>query len=298
MSWEDTFHSWSSPPGETEKSKMENAEAAIKKAIANHEQLSEMDITVFAQGSYKNRTSVRQDSDVDVCTRLNSTFFERYPEGKTREDYGNAEGSIEYASYKNLVQEALYDYFGYENVTSGNKAFDIHSNSYRVDADVVAAFAYRHYYGDGEEDYIKPVGIAFDTNEDKRIINWPYQAYDNGVSKQSSTNQRYKKMVRIVKKLRNKMQDDNIAVAHNVASFLIESMVWNVPNKEFGKDRYYDDVRAVLASCFNLTLSDDVCKNLCEVNDRKYLFHSVQQWTRESAHDFFNAAWNYIGFKD
>lgn len=297
MSWEDTFRSWATPPGQTEKTKMENAETAIKKAIANHKRLSEMDISIFAQGSYNSNTSVKQDSDVDICIRLNSTFFVRYPEGKTRESYGNIEGSISFAEYKNLVQEALNNYFGSQYVTRGNKAFDIHSNSYRVDADAVPAFAYRYYYGDGVDDYRDPVGIAFDTDKGVRIINWPHHVYNNGVSKQSETSQRYKKMVRILKKLRNKMQDENITASHNVASFLIESMVWNVPSDKFGKDDYYDDVRAIMANCFNSTLKDDACKEFCEVNDIKYLFHSSQPWSREQAHNFFDAAWNHVGFK-
>ena len=297
MSWEDTFRSWGTPPGQTEKTKMENAEAAVKKAIANHRRLSEMDISIFAQGSYRSNTSVKQDSDVDICICLNSTFFERYPEGKTRKDYGNIEGSIDFATYKNLIQEALNNYFGYQYVTRGNKAFDIHSNSYRVDADVLPAFAYHYYYGDGGKDYIYPVGVAFNTDKGVRIINWPHQSCNNGVSKQEETNQRFKKMVRIVKKLRNKMQEENISGSHDIASFLIESMAWNVPSNELGKDNYYDDMRAVIANCFNFTLSDDACKNLCEINDIKYLFYPSQPWNKERAHNFFDAAWNYIGFK-
>ena len=65
---------------------MRNTENAIKNAIQKDYKLSQMDISVFAQGSYKSRTSIRQDSDVDVCVRLNSIFFERYPKGKTREN--------------------------------------------------------------------------------------------------------------------------------------------------------------------------------------------------------------------
>lgn len=297
MSWEDTFRSWGGPPGQTEKEKMENTETAIKKAIENDSKLSAMDISVFAQGSYKARTSIRQNSDVDVCVRLNSTFFTRYPDGKTDSDYRNSEGSINFADFKNLVETALKNYFGSDKVTRGNKAFDIHSNSYRVDADVVPAFAYRHYSGDGEEDYIKPVGIGFLTDKGIRINNWPKQAYENGTAKQNNTGERYKKMVRIVKKLRNKMQEDKITTALNVPSFLIESLVWNAPDNGFNHDDYYDDVRHVIADCFNKTIKDEDCKGLCEVNDIKYLFHSSQPWNRTQAHSFLSAAWDYVGFE-
>ena len=297
MNWEDTFRSWGGPPGQTEKEKMENTENAIKNAIQKDDKLSQMDISVFAQGSYKSRTSVRQDSDVDVCVCLNSTFFTHYPEGKSDEDFGNFEGSISFPEFKNLIETALKNYFGSDKVIRGNKAFDIHSNSYRVDADVVPAFAYRYYDGDGEDDYIKPAGIGFLTDKGIRINNWPKQAYENGVSKQSNTGERYKKMVRVMKKMRNKMQEDNITSASNVPSFLIESMVWNVPDNGFNSDNYYDDVKYVVANCFNKTIKDEDCKEMCEINDIKYLFHSSQPWNRAQAHSFFDAAWDYVGFE-
>lgn len=294
---EDTFVSWSNPPGQTEKDRMDNAETAIKKAIASNSRLASMDITVFSQGSYSANTCVRQDSDVDVCVRLNSTFFTRYPEGKKDSDYGNSAGSISFSDYKDLIHQALNDYFETKYVTRGNKAFDIHSNSYRVDADVVPAFAYRYYYGNSEEDYTNPVGIAFDTDNGKRIKNWPDQTYSNGVDKNNATSRRYKKVIRILKNLRNKMQDDKIAAANDIASFLIESLVWNTPNKGFGHDSLTDDVRYVLAHTFNETISDEKCSEWGEVNELKYLFNRLQPWTREQAHSFLSAAWDYIGFE-
>jgi len=297
MNWEDTFRSWGSPPGKTEREKMENTETAIKKAIDKDEVLSKMHISVFAQGSYKSRTSIKQDSDVDICVCLNSTFFTRYPDGKTREDYSNTVGSITFAKFKNLIEQALKNYFGTSEVTRGNKAFDVHSNSYRVDADVLAALAYRYYYGEKESDYRQPTGVGFLTDKGIRINNWPKQAYQNGVKKQSVTGERYKKMVRIIKRLRNEIQDKSISVAQNVPSFLIESLVWNVSDGGFNHDNYYDDVRYVVADCFNKTLTDENCKDLCEVNGIKYLFYSSQPWTRTQAHDFFDVAWDYIGFK-
>lgn len=297
MSWEDTFSLWSQPPGQTEQDKMNNAETAIKKAIANNDRLSDMDITVFTQGSYKANTSVKQDSDVDVCVRLNSTFFIRYPEGKNDSNYNVIDGSINFYEYKNLVGEALNDYFGSKYVTRGSKAFDIHSNSYRVDADVLPAFSYRYYHDDGLDNYIQPVGVAFDTDKGARIINWPDQTYSNGVDKNKATSLRYKKVIRILKNLRNKMQEDKIVAANDIASCLIESLVWNTPNEGFGHSSLTADVRNVLAHTFNDTRSDVTCNIWGEVNEVKYLFRPSQPWSRTQAHNFLSAAWDYIGFK-
>ena len=297
--WEDTFTSWAKGPGTTEQAKCEHAESAIRKALAANERLADMDISVFAQGSYRNRTNVKQDSDVDICVRLNTTFFPEYPPGKTREDFGIGPGSITFRDYKSLVETALRDYFGSDTVHRGNKAFDIHANTYRVDADVVATFEHRRYSGgrnpDGSHHYLS--GIGFNTDGGKLILNWPDQAYDNGVQKHTATGRRYKKLIRIFKRLRNLMQEERIPAAENIASCLIDALVWNVPDDRFGAETYGVDVRSVLAITFNATLNDETCSEWREASELKFLFRGSQPWTREQAHAFLSAAWDYLGFE-
>lgn len=297
MSWEDTFRSWGAAPSATEQQKMENAETAIRKAVKADPKLSAMDISIIRQGSYRSRTNVRQDSDVDIAVCLHSTFFPHYPPGKTKEHYNNIDATISYADYRGLVATAMSNYFGAQNTSLGNKAIDIHSNTYRVDADVVPTFAYRHYNGEGVDDYIQPTGVGFDAKDRGRIINWPEQTYQNGLDKHEQTNQRFRKMVRIVKRLRNHMQEKGIKEANDVGSFLIESMTWNAPSTAFGHDTYHADVREVLAHSSNLTLLNGSHATLREVNNIKLLFGTHQAWTREQAHAFFSKAWDYLGLQ-
>jgi hypothetical protein len=88
-----------------------------------------------------------------------------------------------------MVSDALVGYFGSEGVTPGNKAFDVHENTYRIDADVVATFEHRRYSGslnpDGTHNYLS--GVAFDPDDGARIINWPEQNYTNGVARNDAT---------------------------------------------------------------------------------------------------------------
>lgn len=296
--WEDSFWSWAKGPGDTEKEKCERAEAAIRKAIDAHEELSAMNISVFPQGSYRHKTNVRADSDVDICVRLNTTFFTDYPPGKTHGDFGNEDGSITFAAYRNLVQTALTDYFGDDVVTRGDKAFNIHENTYRIDSDVVAAFEHRRYrYRDDGTSY-HVSGIGFDTDGGKRIINWPERNYSNGLEKHNETGKRFRKVVRVLKHLRNKMQAERIESAEGIASCLIEHLVYNVPSTSFGHDTLQKDVREVLAHIFNNTRSDEECKEWVEVNYREWLFKGTKQpWTREKSHAFISAAWDYLGFE-
>lgn len=299
MSWEDTFETWSKKPSKTEIEKCENAESMVRDAISEDEKLSQLDIVIFPQGSYKARTNVRLDSDVDICVLLRNPIFCDYPEGSGPASFGLSDHEFTYSEYKNLVEQALVNKFGRAGVTRGNKAFDVHANSYRIDADVVPAFEHRRYTGEANPDgsfyYLN--GIEFRPDNGGRIINWPHQTYNNGVLKNSKVGKKYKKAIRILKRLRNKMQEDGISAAKNVASFLIESLVWNVPDEYFNHDDYTSIIRNVLGYGFNMTLAQEHCDEWGEVNELKYLFKGGQPWTREQAHDFLSAAWDFIGFK-
>lgn len=292
---EDSLVSWSKGPGQTEADKCANAETAVRKAIKANDKLA----SVFAQGSYRARTNVRQNSDVDICVRYNSAFFADYPKGTTQETFGNMSGTLSFADFKNMVQKALEDYFGKAGVTRGNKAFDVHANTYRIDADVVPTFEYRRYtgrqYADGGYEYLS--GVTFQPDSGGMIYNWPEQTYNNGVERNTATGRKYKRVIRILKRLRDKMQDENIAIAKKTPSFLIECLVWNADTAAFSKDTYTAAVRHVLADLWNRTQKDENCSEWGEVNELKYLFRLAQPWTRQEANEFLQAAWNYIGYE-
>lgn len=104
-------------------------------------------------------------------------------------------------------------------------------------------------------------------------------------------------MIRILKRLRNEMQEKRLAGADEVASFLVECLAWNVPNEEFGNDAYTADVRNVIVAAFTGTENDENCKQWAEVNELKYLFRSTQPWTRQQANAFLLACWSYAGYE-
>ena len=295
--WEDTFKSWGRAPSATEGAKAERAETAIRKAIESDPKLSQMDITVFTQGSYRNKTNVRQNSDVDVCVRLNSTFFAEYPPGTTQETFGNMSGAVTFRDYKLWVGQALEHYFGKDVVKRGDKAFNIKENTYRVDSDVVPTLEHRRYVVRVDGSHYHLSGIEFYADSGRRIINWPEQNYENGLSKHEATGRRYRKVVRILKRLRDTPQTDGIAAAKDIASCLIEALVWNVPNHGFNHESYSADVRFVIANAFNNTRTDADNSDWGEVNELKYLFRPGQPWTRAQANMFLDAAWNRIGFE-
>jgi hypothetical protein len=296
--WKTTFDSWSSPPSETEEAKCENAVRAIRIAVDANDSLSRRDIDVVPQGSYQNNTNARLQSDVDVCVRLNDAFFYDLPAGVTAADLNIVPATYTYSQFKSDVEKALTDHFGKAAVTRGNKAFDIHENAYRIDADVVAAFRYRRYDRTGGE-LVLHEGTSFESDKaGGRVVNWPEQNYDNGVAKNTRTSRRFKKIVRVLKRLRNEMADDKkVVAAIGTTSFLVECLTWNVPDEGFNRGSYYADVRWALAHLFNNTRTDEACNEWGEVNELKYLLRGGQPWTRQGAHDFVSAAWDYVGFE-
>ena len=296
---ENNFVSWSTGPGQTEADKCSNAETAVRKAIKADKRLATLDISVFAQGSYRARTNVRQNSDVDICVRYNSEFFPDYPEGTTRETFGNDKGSLLFVDYKNMIQKTLEDYFGKAGVTRGNKAFNVHANTYRIEADVVPTFEHRRYTGrrnaNGSHHYLS--GVAFDSDSGQHIVNWPNQTYNSGVERNTVTRRRYKRAIRILKRLRDKMRDEHVAIAKKTPSFLIECLAWNADIDAFNRGTYTAIIRHLLADLWNRTRKDDDCSEWGEVNELKYLFRTTQPWTRQEANEFLQAAWDYIGYQ-
>jgi hypothetical protein len=292
--WEAQFREWAKPPGKTEQDRCDNATSAIRNAIKESDKLRARNISVFAHGSYRNNTNVRKDSDVDIGILCTDTFFhDPLSEGWTQERLGFYDATYHYDQYKNEIEEALVNHFGRSAVKRGNKAFDVHETSYHVEADVAAFFEHRRYNTNGT--YLKGVELRTD-KENRRVINWPEQHYENGTRKNTDTGTRFKSIVRVLKSLSNEMTGAGIQ-AGDVPGFLIECLVWNVLNDQFQHYTYTADVRAALAFLFNNTMTQEACKKWGEVSELIYLFHSGQKWTWQQAHAFTFAAWDYVGFE-
>ncbi len=288
--WNDRFGTWAQSPSQTETDKIEHSITAIKKALAADPKVASV-TKVFVQGSYRNRVNVRQDSDVDIAVLYTGgSFFARYPEGTKREDFGNSAATYTYTEYKNDIGKALAVYLGAEHVTRGDKAFDVHENSYRVDADVVPVFGHRRYHKNGS--YISGTELRPDSGG--RIINWPEQHYANGKQKNDDTGRAYRGVVRIVKKLRNIMDEDGIAEAKPIKGFNVECLVWNAPNTCFTNDTWLGDVSDVLNHLSFYLTSMELCKEWGEVSELKYLLAGSDA-KRGQFEAFVDSARRYIG---
>jgi hypothetical protein len=271
---------------------MENAEQMVRNAISGSPALQRRNVRVFAQGSYRNRTNIRQESDVDIGVLCTDTFFFDLPDGATRETFSIAPATYSYADFKADVGQALIAYFGNNSVTQGSKAFDIKATSYHVDADVAPFFEHRRYQTNG----VPLLGVEMQPDGFTRIVNWPEQHYENGNAKNKTTGRRYRAVVRVLKSLRCEMIENNIHAARLATSFLCECLIWNVPEQLFGSATLVQDFQKAINFLAGATATDDGCKHWLEVSELKWVFHPTQKWTRQDAHAFLVAIKTYLNF--
>lgn len=293
---EEKLQSWTTPLSDTEKQRAENAIRMIRTAIDDNNELKRMSIEVFIQGSYANNTNVRSESDVDICVMLKDVFCGEYPYGKKREDYGFSASSLNYPRYRDMVKNALQMKFGSDYISDGNKSLKIDENTYHVKADVVPAFQLRNYYYQGSTDpnhYIE--GIWFKSKLGEIVKNYPKEHISNGIKKNNGTNYEYKKLVRIMKHIRNDMVDDKKINGDIITSFLVECLVWNIPNSTItSRLTWTDTVKQAIVFLYN-AINDGAHKEWTEASKMLYLFRG-RKWTDQDAKQWLYDTWNYLGY--
>jgi hypothetical protein len=252
--------------------------------------------------------------DLGVC--LTDAFFVDGPQydfpGML--ELGRERVPFQFHEYKSHIAWCLEQEFGRNTVKIGKKAIHIHKDDKdKIHADVVPTYTFQIFgprLGLGSARGAPHNGIALITAEGGRITNFPDQHYLNGCAKNDRTGRRYKRVARILKRLRNHMAEhpeapENVRVrAKNTPSFLVESLVYNCPDHLFGHTEIYDDVTAILrhlSTVLNAPLDGRTLLALplsafwYEVNGIKSLFGEGQAWSPSEASDFIECARAYMG---
>ena len=296
---EETFYNWRGSASESEEQRISNSISMIKSAIKEYDDLNDKDIDVFVQGSYANNTNVRANSDIDVCIMLKSTFYAEYPNGKKREDYDFTKGDYNFKIYRKQVIHALIDKFGKENLTPGNKSIKINSNSYRLEADAVPSFQYRNYRylnSENPDNFIEGVKFISSISGEK-IINYPKVHIENGRDKNEQTQKRFKRLVRIFKRIRYKMIEDGESVNSRITSFLIECLLWNTPSYIYNDyETWTERIKKSILYLFENTKDREKCKNWNEVSKMLPLFSNDRKWDIDMVNKFLTQLWRYLEF--
>lgn len=295
---------WTHRASRSETERRESTERRIREAVYAHPLLSGMrdHILVYAKGSYANNTNVSLDSDVDVAVEYTNMIRYTIGDTTTRDEVARQRGLHPYSGpfrtpggraeperFKDAVGEALQQAFP-GLVSRSNKVFTVRESTTSLAADVVPCTTYRHYL----RPYNTVTGIRLlPDREGPLVVNYPAQHLLNGRAKNDRTGRRFKRVVRILKNLENKMVEEGQSV--EVASYLIESLAYNVPDEYFSGDTWSQSTWAVLRYMWDDTALVTCEQRLYEVNGIRLLFDSEQKWTREEARAFIQIALIYLG---
>ena len=126
-----------------------NTHESIRTALNSYERADSIKFDVYLQGSYRNSTNIRGDSDVDVVVQLNPHFYADISAlsetEKTLYQAAHSDAAYSWKDFRVDVLRALHDYYGASVVSEGNKAVKVAKGSNRLPSDVVICLHYRKY---------------------------------------------------------------------------------------------------------------------------------------------------------
>ncbi len=296
MTTEEQLQGWTGPSSPTEQDKQDRTERMIREAVDAHEAFRNCSLSIYAKGSYANNTNVRADSDVDVAVQCREVLYSESAQGATPPSGSPYVGIWTRTKLRAELVAALVAKFGDQVDPSGKTAIAVNSSTARVDADVVPCFDYRYYLTSGDH----RDGTRVFSTSGNYFENYPAQHLANGRSKndQHHTNGRFKKAVRILKRVENLMVSNG--QHREVPSYFVECLVYNCPNSILNRTTWISTIQGVLIHIWDELQGDaepaDSGGRWLEVNGCKYLFANSQKWSRKDGRDFAKAAWNYLGF--
>ena len=193
--------------------------SSIQTALQRHAWPSTMSYDVYLQGSYRNHTNIRGDSDVDIVVEASNVFYHDVPDVLARQ-MSFFQGPYGWSEFRSEVKKALINYYGYQMVTESRTGKCIKvAGGYRLDSDVVPCATFKHYVNTS----YAASGITFWTNDNTQIVNYPKLHFENGSRKNTGCYGRYKPTVRVFKNARN-------AVGVTFPSYFLECILYNVPD--------------------------------------------------------------------
>lgn len=288
---DDRINTWAQALSETEDDRCENAKSMVVDAMRERFGNS---VTIIHQGSHRNRTNIRTDSDVDIAVVYDDIYYSDLRNLPYEHHAGHWAGvstpAYTFQQFKTDVHQALVNKFGLGVATRKNKCIRVAGNTYRVNADVVPAFQSKRYNSPG---LVSHEGIGILTDGGTVIHSYPEQHYASGVAKNEATSQAYKAVVRILKNVRREMEDSGLLAKDTISSFLIESLVWNAPERRFLNASYREDARDVLSHVWNDMRDASAHPTYKEVSQLEWLLRGTNH-TPAKAEIFTKAAWNYL----
>ena len=305
-SWNERFTHWEKAESTTETAAIERGRTTVERILSQNQWLVSEGVRFAPQGSFTNRTNVRNEADIDLRVQHPSLWIEHAPGVNTSvasSTFGYHDEGRTYAQIagdmRSKIAADLKSSLGKQNVDdSGKKAIRIKGvTGSRGEVDVVPCFTLHHVYvPTGGWAYSRVEGIAILGTDGAWTFNYPDQHIANGRIKRTTTGHQFKRTVRIIKRMQSDMIDHGV-ITERVPSFLVECLVYLVEDHHFlyNEDRY-DRVKRILMRSLEIVAQDGpVLYSLPEINGIKPLFGVRQAWTVEKARRFLASAISHLG---
>jgi len=291
----DQIERFGNAPSEREETACQNTVESVKRTLRGRFGNS---VNIYLQGSYRNRTNIKKDSDVDIVVEHPDYYFPGTSllsaDEKAKYDAMSSSSDYTFEQFKRDVYNVLQTQFG-ARTQRKNKCVFISKDIYSVNADVVPCYTYKRFSTAVD---VTAYGIAFKADDNGVIESFPKQHYENGANKNLVTDGRYKGAVRVLKNVCKLMMDGGQISDKLISSFLIECLVWNVPNADFNYGNLYDVTKQIIYRVWNALENNDKARSYAEVSDLRWLLRgSGASTTIENARAFMKAAWNHIGYQ-
>jgi len=201
------------------------AHVSIRNALAAYSGWAkDAQYEIFLQGSYKNATNLRRDSDVDVVVQLSARVRPRVVAirgSQLEQDQSHKVAYQRWQSFREQVLNALKATYGTKAVASGHKSLKLVKGKIPAAADVVVTLHYEN-------------GLAFYLPSQHRwVVSYPQQYYERRLEKEEATNYRFKRTIRMFKAARNHLVENHTIKDRTAPSYFIECLLYNVPDVLF-----------------------------------------------------------------
>ena len=289
---------WAKPDSQ---SKYKDSHESIRKALDAYEWPNGVPTyEVYLQGSYKNSTTIRSNSDVDIVVQLNSDY------SQDLDNLSDEAKKLLLKTQPNLTYQ--WEHFRHDVITAlgsnsnfavskGNKCINVKTPY--LDADVVVCMQHRLYvsrinaykhrpYKKNKRKYYYLEGIKFKSDGGRWIINYPKYHDENGTNKSRITDGKYNSTVRIFKNIKLDLVDKNVIDEDKVPSYFIQCLLYNVPNSKFESSH-----QNTVDNVFLYLNRQDISGFKCQNHLTNLFGNSPDQWSLTNAKQFINAANNF-----
>lgn len=187
---ESQLRTWSNQGATTNSQKTYDS---VKAALGGYTWPSEFTYNIYLQGSYRNNTNTRGNSDVDVVAELTSSFrhdISSLSEAQQSSFHSHFPSATHgWSEFRTHIESALVKHYGRNKVKPNKKCITVHTPY--LEADVLPCQSYRDYDSTNSpypNSFPYWVGIIFYVPSQSRwVVNYPKLHYQNGANKNGRT---------------------------------------------------------------------------------------------------------------